>query len=321
MTKRSKKWTLGIFRPGAGLFTDLGDYDTPQAACAAVGKKAWVYDTKSKKYVLYDLSKHAQLNRVECALTAEQAQFIYHAAYRHTCPDMNLVWRSDKGRGGSIANGQNITLSAGERVQVSANQTVEWEMRGLNWGEFGKGSNKAVVVSYKPGDRVVLKAKNKCGDTVSFTLIFHAVPYDDSKISHLKQYRYTQQQIKNMIVNIWGKKYEKVSLDQITPEIADFVQKVMDDILYKSQGMLMVDIIFNNWLTGIPKWSQALASQIITVGADRIYKGYVFETYEGWWKVRNKEKAYLAIIHMAAVAYEPELEYLLSRKAIGSGER
>lgn len=321
MSKRSLKWTLGAYSRSAGQFTDLGKYDTPMAACESVGKKAWVYDSNIGNYVLYDPIKHTDTNRVDCGKTPAEAYHFYHAAYRLSCPQLSIVWQTHEQNSQKIKDTENIILRTGERVQLLANQNVEWEMNGLNWGEFGKGTRRAILVSYKPNDTVVLKATNECGVSQLFTIKFLAREYTNANLSaDNANTNELKLQIKQILVNIWGDKFNNLPLEQITPEITDLVQKAANEIIHQSQGMLIVDITYNFFLTGIPTLKQLVFSQTATISGDVFAPEItntktardVLATYKSWFAVYERKKAHQSVINVVALKYRAELEVLLA---------
>lgn len=339
MSKRITKWELASYSRMSGEFTTLpGSYDTPEAACAAVGKKAWVHDHKIQEHVLYDPAKHGDAVRVDCGNTALEAYNHWTAAFRKECSELSLAWHSSERESAAVTSGEKVVLLTGNRIQIHANQDVEWTMSGLNWGEFGKGKRSAVLVSYKPNDTVSLTVTTKCGETKTLTFVFQAREYDDSKAYNGSNAPMLEQ-IKKLIANIWGKEFaEKIDISQITPEIVDLVQEAANEIVYRSQGMLMMDIVFNFLLTGIPNLAQLIFSVATTTATDyfaneinglkpKDLRGEkerqnqkeklevarnAFATYEGWFNVYKGKKAHRSVINTVALKYQPELVALLA---------
>lgn len=327
MSKRITKWELATYSRMSGEFTALPErYDTPEAACAAVGKKAWVHDHKIQEHVLYDPAKHGDAVRVDCGNTALEAYNHWTAAFRKECSELSLAWHSSEREGAAVTSGEKVILLTGDRIQIHANQDVEWTMSGLNWGEFGKGKRSAVLVSYKPNDTVSLAATTKCGEIKKLTFVFQAREYDDSK-AYNGSNAPVLEQIKKIMVNIFGEEFKDVSISQMTPEVVALVENAANEIIYRSQGMLMVDIIFNSFFTGMPNWVQIAFSGTATMAADFFEKEIrgdrakkellaksrnALATYQGWFDVRNGKRAYKSVIDATAIKYKPELITLLA---------
>lgn len=339
MSKRITKWELATYSRMSGEFTALPErYDTPEAACAAVGKKAWVHDHKIQEHVLYDPAKHGDAVRVDCGNTALEAYNHWTAAFRKECSELSLAWHSSEREGAAVTSGEKVVLLTGDRIQIHANQDVEWTMSGLNWGEFGKGKRSAVLVSYKPNDTVSLAATTKCGEIKKLTFVFRAREFDDSKAYNSRDNALDQrqikkintpmlEQIKSIMINIFGDEFKNVDISQITPEIVALVEEAANEIIYRSQGMLMMDIVFNTFLTGMPHWVQIVFSSTATMAIDFFEKEIrgnedkkellqkdrnAFATYQGWFKVRDGKRAYKSVIDAAAIKYKTELVTLLA---------
>ena len=345
MAKRNlKKWTLGAYSRGSGMFTDVGKYDTPMAACEAAGKKAWVWDSELDQYVLYDPVKHAEFNRVDCGRTPAEAYNFYHAAFRETCPRFGISWASAKNNGTHVEDNEHIFLKAGERIQFVVNQDVQWDIQGLTWGERGINNRTLILVSYNPNETVTVTMTNDCGDSKIFRITFlinkyeDAATNDDSLNNQNANDSTVLKDINTLVNNIWGQDFVKqitgkkeLTTEDITPELVDLVQTAADEITYQSQGVLIADITYNFFLTGIPQLAQFIFSVLATVSTD-YYNDLIqpknkhlseqekeklaqardaFTTYKNWFHVYEKKRAHQSVINTVALKYKAELTTLL----------
>ena len=88
-------WQKGHIWRISGYLDVSGKFDTPEAVAESVGRKLWVYDSKTQEYVPYNARRDKDLNRIECANSAYEASETYFIALRRppelvlTLPEIN----------------------------------------------------------------------------------------------------------------------------------------------------------------------------------------------------------------------------------------
>ncbi len=83
-------WQKGHIWRISGYLDVSGKFDTPEAVAESVGRKLWVYDSKTQEYVPYNARRDKDLNRIECANSAYEASETYFIALRRP-PELILT--------------------------------------------------------------------------------------------------------------------------------------------------------------------------------------------------------------------------------------